>query len=56
MTVWAQDPETKAAKWNSVIIHFIIYSCVKMSSVKKDLHSMELWFSVMAEKAQCTDI
>ncbi len=22
-----QDPETEAAKWNSVIINFIIYTC-----------------------------
>ena len=35
-----QDPETEAAKWNSAIIHLIIYMLlllqyVKMSSVKK---------------------
>ncbi len=22
-----QDPETEAAKWNSAVIHFIIYTC-----------------------------
>ncbi len=31
MLVWQwaqyQDPETEAAKWNSAIIHFIIYTC-----------------------------
>ncbi len=34
MTIWSvrqhpqyQDPKTEAAKWNSAIIHFIIYTC-----------------------------
>ena len=30
----ANDPETRAAKWNSAIIHFIMDICVKMWTTK----------------------
>ena len=29
-----QDPETEAAKWNSAIIHFSIYTCYTISEEK----------------------
>ncbi len=44
------DPETEAAKWNSAIINYIIYTCafltvtVKKSLVKKPYLYMEFGY------------
>ncbi len=32
-----QDPETEAAKWNSAIIHFIIYTCAFPTATHKNI-------------------
>ncbi len=37
-----QDPETEAAKWNSAIIHFIIYTCAFPTVTVKKPHRARL--------------
>ncbi len=58
-----QDPETEAAKWNSAVIDFIIYSCAftAMSSVKKVncylfLFSKTFSFQIQSDVFYCAAI
>ncbi len=45
-----QDPETKAAKWNSAIIHVVIYTFVFSYC---DISHCLLWESLMFQTVRC---